>query len=163
MAPLVTLLVTYGIAQLALRKRPDRTLPARIALSVMLLVTGASHFASTGALAAMVPPVVPEPVLVVYATGVAELVLALLIVVRPSPALGWTLVTFFLALLPANVYSAVAEVGIGGHGASYLWFRVPLQLLFIAWAALCTRAVRLPRRSAPGQREDDRSGSHQPR
>jgi uncharacterized membrane protein len=52
-------------------------------------------------------------------------------------------------VLPANIYSAVKEVGLGGHGAAYLWFRIPLQLLFIGWAAHFTGALRRkPRREA---------------
>ena len=156
MAPLITLLLTYGLAWLALRKRRDRTLPGRIALSVMLVVTAIAHFAATDSLAAMVPPVFPAPVLLVYATGVLELVFALLLLVRPSPALGWLLIAFFVALLPANVYSAIERVGMGGHGPAYLWFRVPLQLLFIGWAAYFGGVVRAGRggwirRSAPGE------------
>jgi uncharacterized membrane protein len=154
MAPLIVLLLTYALARLALRRLPDRTLPGRLALAVMLLVTGVAHFTRTDALAAMVPPALPAPVLLVYATGIAELVFALLLLARPTAALGWTLVLFFLALLPANVYSAVAQGGLGGHGPAYLWFRVPLQLLFVAWAAHCTGAVRygsLARRARLGR------------
>ena len=142
MAPLIALLATYVIARLVLRGRRDRSLPGRLALSVMLVVTGISHFTMTEALADMVPPGVPAPASLVYATGVAELVFALLLLVRPTPALGWALVVFFLALLPANVYAAVERVGLGGHGPAYLWFRVPLQLLFIGWALFYTGAAR---------------------
>ena len=160
MVPLIVLLVTYGTARLALRRRPDRTLPGRVALSLMLVVTGVTHFTSTGALAAMVPPVFPAPVGLVYATGVAELVLAGLLLARPTPALGWTLILMFVALLPANVYGAMQGVGLGGHGLAYLWFRIPLQILFIIWAALCTGVgrvqgwlTRTPARSGAGAKE----------
>ena len=145
MAPLITLLATYAISRLALRHRHDRSLPGRLALSVMLVVTGVTHFTATEALVAMVPPVLPAPAALVYATGVAELGLAMLLLVRPTPALGWILAAFFLALLPANIYSAVEEVGLGGHGPAYLWFRIPLQLLFLLWAVYFTRNGRAKR------------------
>jgi uncharacterized membrane protein len=112
----------------------------------MLVLTGASHFTMTDSLAAMVPPIFPAPVLLVYATGVAELVFAGLLLFRSSPLLGWVLTGLFVALLPANVYSAVAEVGLGGNGSAYLWFRIPLQLLFIGWALVSTGALRWRRR-----------------
>jgi uncharacterized membrane protein len=108
----------------------------------MLVVTGIAHFTATEALAAMVPPAIPAPLFVVHATGVAEFAFALLLVVRPSPAMGWGLAAFFLALLPANVYSALYEVGMGGHGAGYLWFRIPLQIVFIGWAVFYTGGLR---------------------
>jgi uncharacterized membrane protein len=138
MAPLIALLLTYAVARFVLRHRADRRLPGRIALAVMLVVTGVAHFTRTEALVAMVPPMLPLPELLVYATGVAELGFALLLLARPTPALGWSLAIFFVALLPANIYSAAAEVGLGGHGLAYLWFRIPLQVLFIAWALYFT-------------------------
>jgi uncharacterized membrane protein len=146
--PLIVLLLTYGVARIALRNHHDPSLPGRVALSAMLVVTATAHFASPEALAAMIPPQLPAPVAIVYATGVAEVAFAVLLLlpVTATPALGWVLVGFFVAVLPANIYSAVHEVGLGGHGAGYLWFRVPLQFLFIAWAATVTGAVR-PRRS----------------
>jgi uncharacterized membrane protein len=153
MAPLIALLATYVVARLVFRRRRDRTLPGRLALSVMLVVTGSAHFTMTDALADMVPPALPAPVLLVYASGIAELVFALLLLVRPTPALGWALVAFFLALLPANIYAAVERVGLGGHGPAYLWFRVPLQLLFIGWAASYTGAARALVRRLPADRE----------
>jgi uncharacterized membrane protein len=148
MAPLLTLLITFAIARIALRPRRDRALAGRIALAALLVVTGVSHFVQTEALTAMVPPVFPEPVLLVYLTGVLELGFAAALLLRPSRRLGFALAAFFIALLPANVYSAVAEVGLGGHGAAYLWFRVPLQALFIAWALRSTRDVVDFRRDA---------------
>lgn len=151
MAPLIVLVLTFVVASVALRRRGDWTLPARIALSAMLVLTGVSHFTQTDALAAMVPPGIPAPVIVVYLTGVIELAFAAALLVRPSPRLGWLLAVFFLALLPANVYSAVAGVGLGGGSAAYLWFRIPLQVLFIGWALASTRAVYWRRDAASGR------------
>lgn len=144
MAPLITLLATYAVAMFVSRGRSDRAWAGRLALAVMLAVTGTAHFTRTGDLSAMVPPGLPQPTAIVLATGIVELIAVGLLLIRPVPALGWSLALFFIALLPANVYSAVAEVGLGGNGASYLWFRVPLQGLFIGWALVCCRAVYLP-------------------
>jgi uncharacterized membrane protein len=152
MAPLVTLLATFAVAWALTRYRPDRTLAGRVALAVMLFVTASAHFFDRASLVAMVPSFVPARAALVYATGAAELLFAVALLARPRPWLGWVLAAFFVALLPANVYSALAGVGLGGHGPGYLLFRVPLQLLFIAWALIATKAVRWPRgrhRGAP--------------
>ena len=148
MAPFLTLLVTYAVgrAWTGARCLQDPGLrAARAALAVMLVLTGVAHFASTEAMVQMLPPFLPGCVRIVHATGVLELVAAALLmwrVARPTPWLGWALAAFFLALLPANVYSAVAEVGLGSHGPGYLWFRVPLQVLFIGWTLVATGAVQ---------------------
>jgi len=44
-------------------------------------------------------------------------------------------------LLPANIYAALKHVDyqrgtFEGSGTNYLWFRVPLQVLFILWTYL---------------------------
>ena len=158
MAPLITLLVTFAVARAWTGARSDRdpgARAARIALAAMLILTGVTHFVSTEALARMVPPFLPGAVAIVYATGVFELAAAALLLRRvadPTPWLGWILAGFFLSLLPANIYSAVAETGLGGHGLEYLWFRVPLQVLFIGWTLVATGAVRRRRAAPPATR-----------
>lgn len=109
MAPLITLLVTFALAGLALRKRKSWRLAGRIAMAAMLVMTGVAHFTRTEALAEMVPPVLPLPVALVYVTGVAEFLFAAVLLLYGTPIAGWVLAAFFLALLPANVYSAVGK------------------------------------------------------
>jgi len=43
---------------------------------------------------------------------------------------------FMLAVLPANIYAALKQVGMGGHvqGPRYLLVRIPLQVVLMAWA-----------------------------
>jgi uncharacterized membrane protein len=146
MAPLFVLLGTFAALWLVGRLRPARALSpgvrGRAALGAMFLFTGVSHFVLTDEMAAMVPPVLPAPSALIYLTGALQLAAAVALLVSWRPRLvGWAVVAMLVALLPANVYAAVAGVGMGGHtaGPRYLWFRVPLQLLFIWWAWFFTR------------------------
>ena len=150
MAPLVVLLVVFVVAQfwVSNRYRDPSLRAARVALAAMFTLTGVAHFTSTGAMVQMLPPLLPGAAIIVYLTGVLELIVAAFLLWRvayATPWLGWMLSVFLLALLPANIYSAIAEVGLGGHGASYLWFRIPLQVFFIGWALVATGAVELGR------------------
>lgn len=45
------------------------------------------------------------------------------------------LIIFFIAVLPANIAGSLKSVQFGGmdYGPAYLFFRIPLQLFFIAW------------------------------
>lgn len=116
-------------------------------LAVMLVMTASAHFVPAGVdvmpnhadLVAMVPPIVPFPSLMVYLTGVLELAGAVgLVLERTRRAAGICLALLFVALLPANIYAAVADVPFAGGEASPLWQRVPEQVLYIGialWAA----------------------------
>lgn len=103
-------------------------------MSAMLVLTGVSHFFMTDDVVAMLPPSVPSRTEIIYATGVLELMAAVSLLVPATNRLtSWCLIAFFLAVLPANVYASLNSVGVGEHGPYYLWFRIPLQILFIGW------------------------------
>jgi uncharacterized membrane protein len=60
-----------------------------------------------------------------------------------------------VAVFPANVYVAVADVAVDGQpGGWYPWLRLPFQALFIGWVLWSTAAPRevhqaAERRSGP--------------
>ena len=64
---------------------------ARLLLGVFLIFAGVGHFISLEEFTAQVPPWMPAPEFVVYASGVVEIALGLaLIVVRKQRAIvGW--------------------------------------------------------------------------
>jgi len=102
----------------------------------MFVFTGVSHFIFPGPMAEMVPPIFPSPELWVAFTGGAEILGGIgLLVPRTSRLSAWGLALFLVAVFPANVFAAIHQVGMGGHrdGLGYLWFRAPLQVVFLAW------------------------------
>jgi len=92
----------------------------------------------------MIPEIIPYKELIVYATGFVELSLAIGILIPKYSSLGaWVLIIFFIVILPANIYAAMHNINyqngtFDGHGLSYLWFRIPLQILFISWTYFST-------------------------
>ena len=143
MKPLVVLLASFVIAIFVLRiikKEYDFALSATIAMSIMLCFTAIGHFAFTKGMAMMIPKFIPFKESFVYLTGVFEIVMAIgLLIPRFKYISGWALIVFLLLMLPANIYAAINNVNYqkgtpDGPGLSYLWFRIPLQLLFIFWA-----------------------------
>jgi uncharacterized membrane protein len=139
MAPLVLLVVSFGIASWVLRWVRGEWChgPAgRVAAAAMFLFTGVSHFVFPIEMAAMVPSAFPAPRLWVLATGVAEILGGLgLLVTGTSRLSAVCLAVLLVAVFPANVFAAIHKVGVGGHleGIRYLWFRAPLQVVFLAW------------------------------
>jgi len=142
MAPLIVLLATFLIAVFAIKiiyKKYDIALAARIAMSVMLLFTSLGHFIYTHGMTMMMPEFIPFKTQLVYFTGVLEILAAIgLQITRLRVLTAWLLILFFLLLLPANINAAIKHVDFQkgtfeGEGANYLWFRIPLQILFIVW------------------------------
>lgn len=147
MKPFIVLLSAFGISLVAIRcfiGAFDPPLAARIALAIFLLFTSIGHFLFTKGMALMVPTPLPFKKGIVYATGLLEIGCAVCLFI---PALkqitGCILIALFLFMLPANIKAALEHLNYekgtyDGKGPSYLWFRVPLQLFFIAWTYYCT-------------------------
>lgn len=141
MKPLIVLLITFCIAMFitwALNEF-DAELSARIAMSVMLMFTALGHFKFTKGIAMMVPAFIPFKTEIIYLTGAIEIAAAAgLLIPQLSKLTAWLLILFFIIMLPANVNAAIRRIDyekgtFEGNGPKYLWFRVPLQLLFILW------------------------------
>jgi uncharacterized membrane protein len=109
---------------------------ARAALAAMFLFTAASHFTPMKKdLIAMVPPFLPRPDVLVFITGVAEVLGAVGLLVPETrfwAACG--LILLMLLMLPANVSAARRGVLLRGRSATPLWLRMPMQVLLIGWA-----------------------------
>jgi len=113
---------------------------ARDALSLMLVFTGISHFTFMKEdFVRMMPPSIPWPRGLVYCTGLCEIAGAVgLLLPEFRRAAAYTLIAFFLAVLPANIHAARAGITLRGKPAISLWLRIPMQMLFIAialWSA----------------------------
>jgi len=151
MKPLIVLLTSFVISLIAIRllsKEYDVALAACIAMSVMLLFTSTAHFAFTKGMTMMMPEFFPFKKGLVYFTGIIEIAAAIGLLIASFKVLtAWLLMVFFLVLLPANINAAIRHVdyqkgSFEGNGTTYLWFRVPLQILFILWVYFA--AIKFP-------------------
>ena len=147
MKPLIVLLLSFTISLFVIKiinNEYDFKLSARIAMSIMLVFTAIGHFAFTKGMSMMIPQFIPYKETFVYLTGVFEILLAIsLLIPRFKYISGWTLIIFLLLMLPANIYASINNVNyqtgtFDGNGLGYLWFRIPLQFLFIAWTYIST-------------------------
>ncbi len=142
MKPLIVLLASFVIAIFVVKliyKKYDFALSARIAMSIMLCFTAMGHFIYTKGMSMMIPEFIPFKTTFVHLTGLFEILLAVALLIPKLRVIsGWTLIIFLLLILPANIYAAIHQVNyqkgtFDGNGLSYLWFRIPLQVLFIVW------------------------------
>ncbi len=120
----------------------DWMLATRLGLAVMFLYTGLAHFGRERRdLIRIVPPALPFPALLVTLTGIAQLVLAALLVwPDTAPAAGLGLMALLIALFPANIHAARTGETIGGRAHTPFALRLPLQIAWIGlvwWSAAC--------------------------
>ncbi|WP_437372108.1 DoxX family protein [Maribacter litoralis] len=145
MKPLVVLITVTLIAFLLIKifyGSYDISHSARIGMSVMLLFTAMGHFMFPDGMTMMLPDAIPLKKEIIYFTGVIEIAAAIGLQLKQFQNLtAWLLIVFFIIILPANIKGAIDQVNFqkgtyNGFGVSYLWFRVPLQILFILWVYL---------------------------
>jgi len=114
-------------------------------LTIFMVGAGANHFIDPGPYVAMTPDALPAHLLLVYISGVAEILGGLgLILPQTRRLAAWGLVLLLLAVFPANINMAVNHLPLGDRPVPTwaLWGRLPLQALFIAWAFWFTRPER---------------------
>ena len=109
---------------------------AAIGLALLFIFTGIGHFIDTESMAQMLPPWVPERVLLVYFTGVLELAIAAgFLGQKYRRVTGWITAAVLVLFFPVNIYAAINHVPIGGHawGPVYLFIRAPPQAIILLW------------------------------
>jgi len=107
----------------------------RFTLAVFFAFAGSMHFIVPTSYLRIMPPVLPWPRALVAISGAAEILggLGLLTFAWRRPA-AWGLVLLLLAVFPANIYMAVADIRFSGWLSQswLLWVRLPLQFVLIA-------------------------------
>ncbi|WDF62534.1 DoxX family protein [Flavobacterium sp. KACC 22763] len=139
-----TLIVLFGVFIAILliiwltTKRFELAFAGRVAMASMLTFTAVGHFVFAKGMAMMIS-FLPWANAIVFVTGIIELIAAIgLLLPKTKILTGKLLILFFILLLPANIYAASHNINLQtadytGKGLSYLWIRIPMQLLFIAW------------------------------
>lgn len=115
----------------------DRRAAAAAGLGLVFILTGVGHFAQTATMAQMLPPWVPERMLLIQLSGLLEFVIAAgFFVPRFRTLAAQCAITVLILFFPANIYAALNQIPLGGHawGPVYLLIRAPLQLALVAWA-----------------------------
>ena len=108
----------------------------RLGLAAMFVLTGISHFVGLREdLIAIVPPALPAPWLLVTVTGVLELAGTAGLLWRRSAAVSAAgLTALLVAIFPANVYAALADLQFDGEPAADLPLRAGVQVIYLAAA-----------------------------
>ena len=105
----------------------------RYVLALVFVGAGLLHFLHPATYLAIMPPQLPQPLLLVYISGVFELLGGLgLLPARTRRLAGWGLLALLAAVFPANIYMALIHEQL--HIPGWLaWGRLPLQPLLMWW------------------------------
>ena len=115
-------------------------------MGILYVVAGVMHFVHPGAYLPMMPPYLPWHEELVLLSGLAEVVLGVLVLVPATRRLAaWGIILLLIAVFPANLHIALNDVPLFGatEGAGALnYVRLPFQLVLAWWAWLYTREER---------------------
>ncbi len=119
-------------------------------LALLMVVAGVLHFVSPDPFVRIVPPGIGPPLPIVYVSGAFEIIGGFgLLWPRTRRLAAWGAAALFVAVFPANIYMAVAEIQMSPDGTMpvwAMWARLPLQLVLVAAAVWIERNA--PRDSA---------------
>ena len=113
---------------------------SKYSMSIFFVVAGTMHFVSLDAYVKIMPPYLPWHLELVYISGVAEIALGALMLLRRWQAVaGWGMIALCVAVFPANLHMALHPELFTQFSPQGLLFRLPLQAVAIAWAWCYTR------------------------
>jgi uncharacterized membrane protein len=118
---------------------------SRYFCGICFVVAGLLHFVAPNFYLKIMPQYLPWHLELVYASGVAEIVLGAMLIFRRLQVLAaWGLILLLIAVFPANIYvyqhqEIMPDVSPVAH-----LLRLPLQGVFIAWVFWYTRRDRPP-------------------
>jgi len=111
-------------------------------LSVFFVYFGIDHFINPDFYLSIMPPAFPLHAEAVYISGFFEILGGICVLIPSLRKLaGWGLITLLVSVYPANIYMAINPEAFPEISIGLLYFRLPLQFLFIYWAYSITRPV----------------------
>lgn len=152
----MSILVLRAVGFLGVRRLSSWREAGLLAVVIMFLFTGSTHFTEMKhGYAAMLPGFVPMKISIIYMTGALQIAGAVgLLIPRTRRLAGISLALLLVAMFPGNVYAALNDVPFRGEPPTPLWLRTPIQLFYIGmvlWTSLGSRpgAVGQPHTGEP--------------
>ena len=104
-------IITLFILRLTIGGYYDLSRAARFGMSVMLLFTAMGHFMFPEGMSLMIPEFIPQKEAMVYLTAIIEIMAAIGLQMGQLQKLtAWSLILFFILILPANIKAAIDQV-----------------------------------------------------
>jgi len=103
-------------------------------MGLLYVLAGVNHFVSPKFYLKIMPPYLPYHEFLVAASGLAEIVLGVMLFIPATRSwAAWGIILLLIAVFPANLYMAYAPE-FQEMSPWFRWCRLPIQLLLIWWA-----------------------------
>ena len=110
------------------------------AFSIFFIGAGLDHLVNPEFYLSIMPPIFPMHSEAVLISGVLEIVGGIAVLMPGlRRAAGWGIFVLLIAVYPANIYMALYPELFPSIHWGFLYFRLPLQFLFLYWAFSVTR------------------------
>ena len=110
------------------------------AFSIFFIGAGLDHLVNPEFYLSIMPPIFPMHSEAVLISGVLEIVGGIAVLMPGlRRAAGWGIFVLLIAVYPANIYMALYPELFPSIHSGFLYFRLPLQFLFLYWAYSVTR------------------------
>ena len=110
------------------------------AFSIFFIGAGLDHLVNPEFYLSIMPPIFPMHSEAVLISGVLEIVGGIAVLIPGlRRAAGWGIFVLLIAVYPANIYMALYPELFPSIHSGFLYFRLPLQFLFLYWAYSVTR------------------------
>jgi len=112
-------------------------------LAIIFALAGIYHFINPAIYLKIMPPYLPAPLLLIYLSGVFQIILGVLLVVpKFTRRAAWGAMALLVTVFPANVYMAMNTGLFPEINPHLIWLRLPLQFVIIAWAYWYTSGMK---------------------
>jgi uncharacterized membrane protein len=114
-----------------------------LALSLFFINVGVDHFINPDFYLNIMPDYLPFHAEAVYLSGFFEILGGIVVLIPKLRALArWGLISLLIAVFPANIYMAMNPNLFPEFSLELLYFRLPLQFVFIFWVLKAPEMVR---------------------
>jgi len=101
----------------------------------MYIFAGLMHFVKPKAYVKIMPDYIPYHLLMVYLSGVLEVLFGVLVLFPETQTIGaWGIIAVLIGVFPANIDMALKYKGKKLWLKVSFWLRLPVQLWLIYWA-----------------------------
>ena len=111
-------------------------------LGLLFIMGGIAHFTKVEFYLKAMPSYLPFHEIIVYTSGVFEIVLGLLLIInKTTRKAAFGIILLLIAVFPANVNMYLNHADFPDMSETSLLIRLPIQLVLIAWAYIYTKKI----------------------